>query len=146
MRMRTTRKPVLSLLMLFCGCGGATTEISVSPSPVDLGTVLFPTEMPEGGYARAEISLENVGEEEALLTLQPWDGDRLCVEGFPDASVASDLTPMSPGAIYLLAVQVCGHVPGDFETTVESTLSLRAETGERFDVAVSWYAQLSVEQ
>lgn len=127
------------------GCGGAATEVEISPSPLDLGTVLFPTEMPEGGYASAEVEVVNVGEEAAELTLLPWEGDRLCVEGFPDASAGGALAAMSPGSTYLLVVQVCGHIPGDFETTVEERLTLSAATGERFDLAVSWYAQLAVE-
>ena len=127
------------------GCGGAVTEVEMSPSPLELGTVLFPAEMPEGGYASAEVAVVNVGEEAAALTLLPWEGDRLCVEGFPDATAGGELASMSPGSTYLLVVQVCGHIAGDFETTVEEQLSLSAATGERFDLAVSWYAQLAVE-
>ena len=63
-------------LGVVAGCGGTVTEVEISPSPLDLGTVLFPTEMPEGGYASAEVEIVNVGEEAAELTLLPWEGDR----------------------------------------------------------------------
>lgn len=101
--------------------------LTFNPNPLDLGTVPFVNEMPEGGYAQAQVSLKNEGEEDIFVTLPPIDADRLCVEGFPDPSQSYDLDTLPPGGEYLLNVGVCGHIAGELDMQIDTSLSVHTD-------------------
>ncbi len=49
-------------LGLFSGCGPEPVEFTLSPETLAFGTVEFPPEMPDGGYAELLLTVTNSGE------------------------------------------------------------------------------------
>jgi hypothetical protein len=100
--------------------------------------------MPEEGFAQKDVEITNDSEVEIALGLPPYDPDHLCIEGFADPYAETELQSLGPGSFYILKVGICGHIAGEFDSQVETELSLTAN-GTRHTVVVTFFAQLSTE-
>jgi hypothetical protein len=101
------------MLLLALACAPETVSFTVDPQPLDFGVVDFPPEMPDGGYAQAQVSVTNSGEAVGSLTFPAPDPEIFCIAGFPEENFPVELGEVKPGSTYLLNVGLCGYPPGE---------------------------------
>lgn len=111
---------ILSLL----ACGDPELQFDISPSPLDLGTVDFVAEMPDEGYASGSVSLANVGETSAVLTMPEYDTEVFCIAGFTTQAFPVEMSEVKPGSTYVLTVGICGYPPGNAGEEVETSFEV----------------------
>lgn len=115
---------LLLLLPLLAGCGADPVDFTITPNPVAFGEVDFAAEMPEEGYAPIATTLANEGTYDVTLTLQAFDQDHLCVQGYPADALPGAMGLVAPGSSYVLNIAVCGYLPGERETEVSTSVTV----------------------
>lgn len=113
------------LLFFALACGPEPVTFTLSPAVLEFGTVSFPPEMPDGGYATTILSITNDGETEGTLTLPEPDLDIFCLGGFSDDAFPVALGDVGPGSTYQLQVALCGYPPGSADTLVSTSFDLQ---------------------
>lgn len=118
-------------------CAQPEVVLTFDPDPLDFGEVAIVPEMPDTGYAQLELTINNAGEEEVTLQLEPYDTTWFCVEGFPPSEDPAPLSTLSPGAFYILKVGICGHEPGSTDSESELGLGILTDgSPSRFQAKV----------
>ncbi len=127
------------LLLLACSSG----EIAISPALVDWGEVNFHDTEPsecdpdEGGCDPRTAAITNNGDGEVSLNATSFDGEHICVEGFPLGG-AIDLGLLGPGATYNLVLSVCGYGPGERNSTLTGDIVFELDGAKEDSATLSW--------
>lgn len=114
----------LALLLLAVGCAAEPVDFTISPNPVTFGEVDFAVEMPEEGYAPIATTLTNNGTYDVTLTLEAFDEDHLCVQGYPHDTLPGAMGLVAPGSSYVLNIAVCGYLPGERDAEVSTSVTV----------------------
>ena len=93
--------------------------------------------MPEEGYAATELSLNNTGEDPVTVSLEEFDFEHLCLQGF--SSVPANLNEIPAGGAYVLVVGVCDYIEeqGERDSLVSAEIIVE-HTGESSPLSIGW--------
>ena len=112
------------LLVALLGCGREPVTFTLTPELLDFGPVDFPPEMPEGGYAPLQLTVQNTGETDGALTLPEPDPLVFCIAGFTTQEFPIDVGAVNAGSTYVFTVGLCGYTPGTAETVVSTSFDI----------------------
>ncbi len=131
-------------LLALPACDTNTIDFAIAPNPVAFGQVDFAVEMPTDGYAPIATSLTNNGTKTVTLTLEDWDSDYLCVQGYSHDNLPGVMAPVDPGAAYVLNIAVCGYLPGERGTEVDTNVTIGTDsTPSTFPIPVTFTPLMS---
>jgi hypothetical protein len=97
--------------LIYIACSAP--EISFSVETLDFGTIVFSTDMPNGGYNPLELKITNEGTKDVDISITDFDTAHLCLAGFESFPI--ELDPISSDSSYSLMVSVCDYIEEDGE-------------------------------
>ncbi len=113
-----------SLILAALACGPEPVEFTLAPEILEFGTIDFPPEMPDGGYADLQLTVTNTGETDGTLTLPEPDPEIFCIAGFTTQAFPVDVGAVNPGSAYVFTVGLCGYPPGNAGTEVSTSFDI----------------------
>ena len=120
---------------IFLACNGG--ELKAFPSSITWGEVDFRPAMPEEGYAPQSIDLNNTGTGSVEISLQYFDSDHLCMQGFESSPAA--LGALEEEQTYTLVVSVCNYIEEEGERDQELTGQLEtSHSGKDSPLQIDW--------
>ena len=135
----------MSLLLALLACGSQG-DLELTPRSVEWGEVNFQNEPCtdcecDAGCGPTELTLLNEGEADLNVQLpNGYDGERLCIAGFPEYDEPIDLGVIAPDSSYTLTLSVCGYVVGTSSEQGEAlsgTMTFITD-GEKGAVELEW--------
>ncbi|GDX79228.1 hypothetical protein LBMAG42_10390 [Deltaproteobacteria bacterium] len=115
---------IVPMLAVLAACGPEPVEFTLAPEILEFGTVAFPPEMPDGGYAELQLTVTNTGETDGNLTLPEPDPEIFCISGFTTQEFPVDVGTVNPGSAYVFTVALCGYPPGNAGTEVSTSFDI----------------------
>ena len=120
---------------IFLACNGA--ELKAFPSSIAWGEVDFRPAMPEEGYDPQSIQLNNTGTGVIEISLQSFDADHICLQGFDSAP--EDLGALEEEQTYTLVVSACNYIEEEGERDQEITGTIQiSHSGKESPLQIDW--------
>ena len=129
-------------LVYFIACNSELLDSSVTE--INFGDIDFAEEMPEGGYERRTVEVENISKKTLEISIPNFDFEHLCLLRFTENPV--EIGELSPNSTYKLEISVCDYIVenGERDSLVEG--SVQIESGEnRLEIPWSFTPRLNIE-
>ena len=124
---------MFGILIFACNSG----ELTAFPSSLNWGEIDFQSTLPDNGYDSKTVGLNNTGESSLNLTLESFEEDYLCIEGFDKGM--QELGLLKADQSYSLIVGVCNYFPeeGERDTEIQGNIII-THNGKNSPLEIPW--------